>query len=73
MTRWRTTLVVLPRTVQLQKYEDGTFTGGSAAMVRGRHFHERFNWKGTGTVLPHKVVGRCHRDEELELVDHPLS
>ena len=48
-------------------------SNGSASKVRGRRFLRRFNNNGTGTVLPRKVVGRRHRDEERELVDRSLS
>ena len=51
----------------------GSSLNGSAAKVCGRCFHGRFSSNGRGTVLPRKVVGRRHRDEERELVDHPLS
>ena len=51
----------------------GSSSNGSAANVHGRRFHRQFSSNGTGTVLPRKVVGRRHWDEERELVDRPLS
>ena len=50
----------------------GSSSNGSASKVRGWRFHIWFSNNGTGIVLPRKVVGRRHRDEEHELVDHPL-